>query len=257
MFGGKGVIIEPLLEALIVYNYLKRRLKLWQLAFIALPTLFLTFGVMNFYRFVVIGNSPPRNVADVISRVESAADLLAHSDESFQQEPSALDQMVTRDAGVDALALILKYTPDPFPYQYGRDLVQIPLNFVPRGLWKDKPLSSGTQGFERTYMGMPASFNGFSSPHLISDFYRNFSIYGVVVGMFLAGVGFRWVYLICAPSRDNYAGVFFYAAILPGLSHTFEVDAAATTFEILKSWSTLILIAIFLGVRYRRATPGN
>lgn len=250
--GGKVSIIQPLLEAAIVVHYGRRRLRIWEIAAVGVPVLLVAFGIVNFYRFVVIGQrGAPKDLGDVISRVSSSSDLLA-SGQGSAAKHSALEQMVGRDAGIDALALVIKYTPHPFPYAYGWDFLQAPLTFVPRQIWKDKPISLPSADFETAYMGEPRNFNGFSSIHVISDLYRNFSIFGVIGGMFAFGVVLRTFYLLCAPSRDNGAGVFFYATLFPEFVHSLEADVSASVVGLIRVGILVLSTAAFLGVQYRR-----
>ncbi len=251
--GGKTALIKPFLEAAIVYHYCKRRFRLWEIALIGLPVLMFAFGVVNFYRFVVVGSEgSPKNIGDIVSRVSSASSLLS-SKKGVAEEPSALEQMVDRDAGVDALALVMKYTPHPFPYKFGSDWLQIPLTFIPRQIWKDKPLSVPAADFETTYMGEPSDFNGFSSIHVISDLYGNFSLPGILLGMFLIGAVLRFVYLFCSPSRENSLGVFLYTALFPELIHSFEGDVPYALIGLLRLALLAAGAAFFLGARYRRS----
>ena len=106
--GGKVALIQPLLEAGIVYHYGKRRFRIWEMLIVGIPVILLAFGVVNFYRFVVVGrHGSPKSVADLVSRVSSTSDLLS-SGGGMEDRQSALEQMAGRDAGVDSLALIMK-----------------------------------------------------------------------------------------------------------------------------------------------------
>ena len=250
--GGKEALIQPFFEAAIVFHYAKRRFRIWEMVIIGVPILMLAFGAVNFYRFVVVAqHGSPKNLADVISRVSTASDLLTSEHGAGTQE-SALEQMVERNAGADSLALIMKYTPHPFPYQYGQPWLEMPLTFIPRQIWKDKPVSQPTADFEFTYMGMPSSFNGFTSLHLIADLYRNFSFAGVLCGMFLFGVFLRFFYQFCAPCRENGTGLFLYAALLPQIIHCLESDAGWAMVSMFRAAALAIVAAVFLGARFRK-----
>jgi hypothetical protein len=251
--GSKESLILPVLQGLIIFHYLKRRLRAWELAAVALPTLLVAFGAVNFYRFVVVGElgGAPSSVGDVVSRVSSASEYLG-SGRGTSGQSSALEQMMLRDAGVDALALVMKYTPRPFPFVYGKDLVKLPLSFIPRKFWPDKPVNSAGRDFEYQYMGMPANFIGFSSMHLISDLYRNFYFFGVVGGMFFVGVTLRSFYRFAAPTSRNAAGVFLYAALVPSLGRFLEGDIATVLVEITRSCMLVAATTWLLGVRFRR-----
>jgi hypothetical protein len=164
--------------------------------------------------------------------------------------------MVDRNAGTDALALIMKYTPHPFPYASGRPWLQIPMTFVPRQIWKNKPINIPSAEFEATYMGVPSNYNGFTSMQLIGDLYRNFSWAGALGGMFFLGVLLRLFYLFCSPSRANTAGLFLYAALFPEVIHSLESDAGYAVINVTRAMALAVGVAIFLGARFRRFSPG-
>jgi hypothetical protein len=248
--GGKVALIQPLLEGAIVFHYGKRRFRLWEMVIIGVPSLMLAFGMVNFYRFVVVGqHGSPKSLAEVISRVSSASDMLSAQHNAGSQR-SALEQMVERNAGIDALALIMKYTPHPFPYVYGLPWLEIPLTFVPRQIWKNKPIYMPSAEFESSYMGLPSNYNGFSSMHLIGDLYRNFSWAGVLFGMFFIGVLLRFFYLFCSPGRANPTGLFLYAALFPEIIHSLESDAGSAVINVSRSAILAIGVAVFLGARF-------
>jgi hypothetical protein len=256
--GSKESLVLPVLQAMIVFHYLKRRLRVWELAAITVPTVLVAFGAVNFYRFVVVGENggSPKSVGDVVSRVSSASDYLSSGSHS-SGESSALEQLMLRDAGVDALALVMKYTPNPFPYTYGKDLLMLPLTFVPRKLWRDKPVSEVGHDFEHEYMGMPEDYIGFSSMHLISDLYRNFYFFGVAGGMFLVGATLRFFYRFASPASRNAAGVFLYAALFPALGRFLEGDIGKVLVEITRSGMLVVATGWLLRVRFRRLLPAR
>jgi hypothetical protein len=250
--GGKQALIQPFLEAAIVFHYGRRRFRIWEIVAVGIPVLMLAFGAVNFYRFVIVAqHGSSKNLAEVASRVSSAADMLKEGNATATQQ-SALHQMVDRDAGVDALALIMKYTPNPFPYRYGLHWLEIPLTFVPRQIWKDKPVDMPSADFEHTYMAEPTFYNGLSSMHLIGDMYRNFSWPGVLCGMFLIGAFLRFFYLFCSPAPKNGTGVFLYAALFPEIIHSFEVDAGFALIIVVRATVLAICVALFLGARFRK-----
>ncbi len=251
--GGKEALIQPILEALIVFHYLKKRLKLWQLAAVGLPTVVLAFGLVNFYRFVVVGQmgGTPRSLDEVVSRIYSASEYLK-PEKTASTEPSAFDQMMLRDAGVDALALVMKYTPNPNAFEYGRDLLTLPLAFVPRFLWANKPIGSISQDFETLFMGEPPSYLGFSSIHLISDLYWEFALFGVVGGMFAIGCATRLLYRFLVPYSGNGAGVYAYAILLPSIIHVMENGAGSAITQVTKTMGLLVIAGLAFGVTFNR-----
>jgi hypothetical protein len=251
--GGKFAFIQPILEAAIVIHYAKRRFRIWEMVAIGLPTLAIAFGLINYYRFVIVGTrGSPKEAADVMDRV---SDSLRSRSGGVQH--SAMEQMMVRDAGVDTLAVVMKYTPYPFAYGYGKNLLGVPLMFVPRLLWNDKPIYAPTAVFETTYLGEPYDYNGFTGIQLIADMYRNFGMYGILGGMFFLGLLLRALYFACRPSREQPVGIFVYAALFPQITHCLESDAGTALATITKLLFLVFVAAAFLGIRYRPQLPAS
>jgi oligosaccharide repeat unit polymerase len=253
MKGSKESLILPILQALIVFNYLRRRLRAWELAAITLPTLLVAFGAVNFYRFVAVGQlgGSPKSIGDLASRVSSLTDYFGNGGHVSGQS-TAFEQLMLRNEGVDSLALVMKYTPNPFPYAYGKDLVTLPLTFIPRRIWPEKPVDMVGHNFEHQYMGMAEFYIGFNAIHIISDLYRNFNLFGVIGGMLAVGTALRFFYRFADPASRNAAGVYLYAALLPSLGRFLEGDMGTVIVMIIRSCALVAAIGLLVGVRLRR-----
>ena len=88
--------------------------------------------------------------------------------------------------------------------------------------------------------------------HMIGDLYRNFSILGVVIGMFLLGVFLRMFYLFCSPSSRNRTGLFLYATLFPEIIHSLESDVGYTFINVTRTAILAIIVAVFLGARFKK-----
>jgi len=113
--------------------------------------------------------------------------------------------VMNRMAGFDSLALVLKYTPDVMPYQYGKTIIVAPLLLIPTFLWPGKyqfleSVASGVR-FGQEYYGIENSVSGVSITQ-IGELYLNFHIFGIIIGMFLMGVLYRFIYMWWTRERD-------------------------------------------------------
>jgi oligosaccharide repeat unit polymerase len=251
--GSKQFLLEPLAQAMICYHYLKRRLRLRHAVLVGIPSVLLTFGVLNVYRFVIIGESggAPKSFEDVLTRVSYAWSYFA-SDRTDGLQQSALESLMQRQFGVDALALVIKYTPERRPFGYGQAYLTIPEQaFVPRQIWHDKPIYIPTDDFERDYLGMPPG--GYTSMHVISDVYQNFHLPGIVVGLFLIGVGARVLYLSCAVLGKEGIRTLAYAILMPQLVHLLEGEPVVSSIIFIRSGLLLWLTVRLLGSRMATA----
>ena len=254
--GSKEAFLAPLIEAVIILYYF-RKLRVWHLLAVALPSLVLAFGVINAYRFIAVGKvgRAPKTFQDIVELLSVTSDYFTSG--SSKSDRSALDQMLDRQEGVDALATIIKFTPEAHPYMFGRELLMLPVQtFIPRSLWKDKPVENSSMEFEQDYLGAHYDYNGFTSIHLIADCYRNFWYVGVACGMFLLGLFLRSVYLFCSPRGGAALGVFLYAYLVTNLTHYMELFAFALVGELIRQVLLLFAVCIFLGVHRKWHNDG-
>jgi hypothetical protein len=252
--GEKQSFLEPVVQAGIVYHYLRRRVSVTKLIVVGVPCIALAFGLINTYRFIIVGKvgGVPKSLSDVRDRVALAIDYYS-SGEKDPTQKSTFAQFMERENGVDALALTIKYTPERRPFGLGRTYLLFPLQaFVPRQIWPEKPVYHPTDDFERDYLCFPPGVVGFTSMHLISDFYQNFSYFGVIGGFVLMGRLLRSFFSLCVPSPANAAGVFIYAFLLPNMIHLMEGDLVGLAMQLVRWLLLLGCVCALIGVRYRR-----
>jgi hypothetical protein len=157
----------------------------------------------------------------VSSSVKSFGSL---SGADFENVP--LSGLLDRSEGIDALSLVVKYTPDPVPWGLGASYIDIPVQlFVPRALWADKPVLNRHQDFERTYMGI--HFFAQASEHVFADFYSNFAVFGLLAGAFIFGLAFRHFYFLWNSARGRKEVLLVYCYVILNAVHLLEADFVA------------------------------
>jgi hypothetical protein len=94
-----------------------------------------------------------------------------------------------RSANLELLADVIIRTPREIPYWGGETYLSLVGSFVPRILWPDKPTKELGQAFGHRYSYIGANDLGtaLNLPILV-EFYVNFGIAGVILGMCLVGV---------------------------------------------------------------------
>ncbi|KIL97805.1 hypothetical protein CCC_00866 [Paramagnetospirillum magnetotacticum MS-1] len=88
------------------------------------------------------------------------------------------------------LAVVVQRTPGEIPSWDGHSLKHLPLASVPRALWRDKPEERFGNEFGRRYQILqPGDTTMSVNLPWLTELYANFLMPGVVVGMFLVGLG--------------------------------------------------------------------
>ena len=218
--GKKQELLEPAIAVLIVCYYMGRRIRLVNILVVGIPLLVVTFGVLNVYRAHVRSTAAtgPRTIDEGLGRIW---DSLEYRSADSSLTTSAAFSLLDRQFGVDTLALVVKYTPERADFSLGKPYLLMPLHvFVPRALWADKPINYITGAFEDIYA--PGWKDTYTSPHVMSDLYCNFHLFGIVGGMFIIGLVLKLIYNACNLSPQNPAGICFYAVMIPGIVHGFE-----------------------------------
>jgi hypothetical protein len=96
---------------------------------------------------------------------------------------------------LDALAylsVILRDTGTRVPYQNGRTLSYIPLGFIPRLFWPGKPEFTTGQWVTDNY-GHGPQIKSSTGCTWMGEFYFNFGWPGLIIGMAVLGVWFRFL----------------------------------------------------------------
>lgn len=101
---------------------------------------------------------------------------------------------INRLAHVPIFGVVLRSTPDHVEYWSGETYRTLFTSFIPRFLWPGKPEATIGQEFGHRYalIGEYDYWTSINLPWLI-EFYINFGVSGIAVGMILVGVFFRFL----------------------------------------------------------------
>jgi len=104
---------------------------------------------------------------------------------------------MSRTSVISSVAAIVSYTGRWVDYKYGETILLAPISMlIPRFLWPSKPNVAIGREFGVTFDLVPVGdAHTQIAPTVIGEFYWNFHIPGVIVGMFLMGAAYRWLYL--------------------------------------------------------------
>ncbi|MEE3331768.1 MAG: O-antigen polymerase [Myxococcota bacterium] len=189
--GSKRFMLAPIMVAALGYYIANRRMDTrWIVAGGLL--LMVIYPVAQFWRDVVLAGNQ-LGMVDVLARPGRAVSLisafLANADLSMHFEQG----LQSATARIDALGVVTRIvtdTPGRVPFQGGWTLAYVPISFVPRIIWPDKPVIMVGQWITDNYGGGPAIRSNTGSAW-IGELWFNFGYPGVIVGMGVIGAYFR------------------------------------------------------------------
>ncbi|WP_158055638.1 O-antigen polymerase [Halorussus halophilus] len=173
----RGRLIWFIISLLVVYHYVRRRLPLyWVTAtgVISLTVVSLMGGIRKAGRI-----SGPQNVLSYLSP-DTALKVVAGAD----------------FGGITALSHVIHQTPEQLPFKYGSTFLKWITFPVPRVFWREKPVQL-SRYLARVVYGKSNGTPG----TVIAEFYLNYGVIGVVVGMAILGVLLRAVYVYLVRSE--------------------------------------------------------
>ncbi len=237
-FGTKVLAVTLLGLPALAYYEVKRKLPLKSVFVVVLVFVFIIFPLYNTFRRV------DQNL-DTTRRVDRTFDM-ARAWTADKYMDASLFAFIKRVTIVSSVAAIISDTGRWVDYRYGETLLLAPIGlFVPRVLWPDKPNISIGREFGSTFRLKGAMDEETEiSPSMVGELYWNFSIPGVVVGMWLLGMGYRWGYQrFGAGSTFDPIRKALYATLLP-TALLLEGSIAVTFAGIFKILAILVLFLL-------------
>lgn len=125
-------------------------------------------------------------------------------------------------------------------FQHGRTLWPALVWFVPRALWPDKPVMSVGGWYAMTVLGWGSG--GEAALTLPGDFYLNFGLAGVLVGMFLYGLGLRLAYEYLVVRIRPPTGIWAFLPIFLVFCLGLERNLAAITGQALQTFLSVLVV---------------
>jgi hypothetical protein len=186
--GGKEWAIVMLGSPAVAYWYVWRKLPWKSILAVLLVGIFVIFPIYNTYR-------TQSERFDNIRRMGKALDV-ATSWNAKGFLDNSLRAFLQRMGIITSLAAVLRDVPDLVPYRHGETLILAPIGIlVPRILWPDKPLINVGREFGVTFrLVNVVDRQTYIAPSLVGEYYWNFGLPGVVIGMFLTGGVYRFIY---------------------------------------------------------------
>ncbi|HEX8847962.1 MAG TPA: hypothetical protein VF761_00345 [Gemmatimonadaceae bacterium] len=161
---------------------------------------------------------------------------------------SGWETAVARSATLDLLADVVQRTPRDIPYWGGHTYLSLVGLAVPRVLWPNKPTKTLGQDFGHRYSFIETwdTSTSINVPFLI-EFYMNFGMTGVLVGMFITGMIYRILdSLLNVPGQSILRSLASLAILMPLLN--IESD-----FSLVFGGIFLNAVAFYVVLRYLRS----
>jgi hypothetical protein len=191
--GAKRLFLLPLFMVAIAYTIVERRIRMiFVIGGVAL--LVVLYPVSNFYREVV-QRGLTLNAVQVLSnpgRAFSQISGFISSMEPGEYLEYGLQASADRLNALGVLTIIVRDTPSRVPYQRGWTISYIFIAYVPRVLWPGKPVTTIGQWVTDNY-GSGPEIRSNTACTWSGEFYFNFSYPGVIIGMFIMGIWFRFL----------------------------------------------------------------
>jgi hypothetical protein len=236
-FGGKAMAVTVLGMPAMAYYEVKRRFPVKTGLVVLLVFLFLIFPVYNTFRQV------DRNL-DTTRRVDRAIDM-AQTWNSDKYLDASVFAFLKRISVLTSVAAVVSDTGRWVDYRYGETLILAPIGvLIPRFLWPDKPEIAIGREFGQTFRLINSmDHETYIAPSMVGEFYWNFAIPGVVVGMWLLGMAYRWYYQrFGAGTGFDPIRKSIYATLLPA-ALGFEGNVAVLVGGAIK---VLVILTVFL-----------
>jgi hypothetical protein len=186
--GGKEWAIVMLALPAVAYWYVRRVMPWKSILIVVLIGIFVIFPLYNTFR-----NQSDR--FDMVRRLNKTVDVASTwSTQGFLD--NSIHAFMKRMGIITSVAAVLRDVPDQVDYKYGETLAQAPISiFIPRILWPGKPVLNIGHEFGTTFhLISVVDRETMIAPSLVGEFYWNFGLLGVVIGMFLVGGVYRLVY---------------------------------------------------------------
>jgi oligosaccharide repeat unit polymerase len=119
--------------------------------------------------------------------------------------------LASRDfADVTTFAHIIRWVNNQQELLFGETYFRTAVNFIPRGLWPDKPRSFGTYAFDIFYQDVLGESKTGVPTSILGELYWNFHLPGLLVGMLVFGIIIRIIYEFLIRNRGNPLVVLWY-----------------------------------------------
>lgn len=244
--GSKNEIFLAILAVLIALYYMGNltKARVVQVSILCISLFLLVFfPLVQSYRqlyLTVVGRQIAPTIDDITDVAGESLSFLTSGSGAFPVR-DAVVEVVNRASWIDSAVMMLRWVPDYISYQNGGTLYPLLIGWIPRAIWPNKPALNLGSYMHNVIIGSSTQSNvGLT---LIGEFYLNFNVWGVLVGMFVMGIFVRIIYLYVRNcSAVTTYQVLLYYALYPSLLFSLQSNLGAAVVGIVRT--TLVVLAI-------------
>jgi hypothetical protein len=187
-----------------------------------------------------------QNVPDVLKQTLDATSILSTI-------PTSIGYMLNRVQEIDSSAIIVQRTPGQVGYANPAQLLEVPLEgFVPRAIWKNKPIQDQMYQVSQEYYDQPSGVFTAAGITPVGDLYRFGGWIPVIVGMLFLGCVVRLLDDVL-DTRKNPQVIFLMLLLYPSV-----VVAESGWVAIFSGIPMTIIVWFFsVAVTFRRRIAGQ
>ncbi len=221
------------------------------------------FPILSAYRVVISGQrgmtrtQAARNLGKVVDTVLAYRAKLSQDSRAGGEENGGGQTLFERASLKANVERALESTGVDVPFQEGRTFVAIPLAFIPRLVWPDKPSASTGQLFNRAFYpgGSPDTY---ISPSNLGELYWNFGWPGVLIGLPLIGALLGFIAQKCNLSEHlSVTRVLVLLATVYYLCWGFEGAMDVSYVSWMRSLAAIGLLHLLFARRIERGTTAG
>jgi len=246
LIGSKQAIFQTLLAVVLVYHYVLQRD--WRRIVLVIGVVFLFgfFPLVQNYRAVykaVFGFRPDPTLGDIVGAASELPDELGDSSSNWVYD--TVEGIGKRANNLDSLTMVIRYVPEVVEFQRGTTLNLIFAGFIPRPIWPDKPVLKLGRFMTTDIVG---SDSPTSKPVTdVGEFYLNYGILGVPIGMFLLGMTFRAIYAYVWRSyKSRIFQTMYYLAVFPIMLFNPHSGVASVFVALVRTTLVVLVVTFFL-----------
>jgi hypothetical protein len=228
----------------------------------AILVIFVIFPVVTVARWAsqTVGSTNPARVAPAFVDQALRHDWVTKQPRKFRPyDPVVLPLAVAshRLYGYESLTLAIRYTPSEIPYLEGATLQNLAAGLVPRVLWPGKPKIGIGYWFSVNYWGTPPGVP--IVPQTIThpgELYIDFGIAGVIVGLAILGLWYRFAWEATRPRESATAALLYTLVFVTVIDVDRDLPLVYVTL-VQRLATATVLIALIEGVRRLVASRCN